>query len=582
LRKGLTIEERDLDFSLANLGEADRQTYAAKVKKSLNYVLSLHLNSALDSTEATELALTTVLRRKGRILEASTRTIEIIKQYGTSDDQGLLRQFIKLKQQIATLATAPSNELSSAEYQRRLANLRSEVNRLDNILARRSALLAPPSPTIELDAIQKQIPDNGVLIEYVLYQPFDPAEPIGDGFSATSGGPAQRFEASRYAAYLFFPDGTIKAVDLGNAAQIDAAIQSFGNLLRAPNSDFSRAPASIQVETTNTRVEAVANNIRELIFDPIAPYIQKQKHLLISPDSQLNRLPFEALQTDDETFLVEQYQISYLNSGRDLLRNNTRSRSNAGDVILANPNYGTSTLAQGPGSVGLNSLGQFAPLPGTAEEVASIAPLLSNATLLTEGNATETALKAVQSPRILHLATHGFFLPDVERQDYADNLGLFASEGPIATRTTTEQTIADPLLRSGLALAGFNSRMGGDDDDGIFTALEAANLNLTGTQLVVLSACDTGLGDIASGEGVYGLRRALSIAGAETQLMSLWQVSDFGTQSLMTHYYENLTSGMGRSEALRTAQLNMIQSDTYAHPYYWAAFILSGDWRPLE
>ena len=265
-----------------------------------------------------------------------------------------------------------------------------------------------------------------------------------------------------------------------------------------------------------------------------------------------------------------------------MLKFENNNVSNAADVIVANPNYGDSALANNLGSVGLDSLGHVAPLPGTAEEVASIAPLLSNATFLTEGNATETALKAIQSPRILHLATHGFFLPDVERPDYHANIGLLASDGPIVTATATEQTIEDPLLRSGLALAGFNPRTSGDED-GVFTALEAANLNLTGTQLVVLSACDTGLGDIASGEGVYGLRRAFSIAGAETQLMSLWQVSDFGTQSLMTNYYENLTSGMGRSEALRTAQLEMINSNSdYAHPYYWAAFILSGDWRPLE
>ena len=117
----------------------------------------------------------------------------------------------------------------------------------------------------------------------------------------------------------------------------------------------------------------------------------------------------------------------------------------------------------------------------------------------------------------------------------------------------------------------------------MFTALEAADLNLLGTQLVVLSACDTGLGEIASGDGVYGLRRAFAIAGAETQLMSLWQVSDFGTKSLMARYYENLIAGRGRSEALRQAQLAMIEAgDEYSWPYYWAAFILAGDWRPLE
>ncbi|NJN21232.1 MAG: CHAT domain-containing protein, partial [Leptolyngbya sp. RL_3_1] len=181
---------------------------------------------------------------------------------------------------------------------------------------------------------------------------------------------------------------------------------------------------------------------------------------------------------------------------------------------------------------------------------------------------------------ILHIATHGFFLANVDRPPPTSRgLGFQSFDNSLVPSAPLTE---NPLLRSGLALAGFNSRRSGDED-GVFTALEASQLNLFGTQLVVLSACETGLGDIANGEGVYGLRRAFAIAGAETQLISLWQVDDFGTQSLMARYYENLTAGMGRSEALRAVQLEMIEAgDRYAHPYYWAAFILAGDWRPLD
>ena len=128
----------------------------------------------------------------------------------------------------------------------------------------------------------------------------------------------------------------------------------------------------------------------------------------------------------------------------------------------------------------------------------------------------------------------------------------------------------------------FNPRRGGSED-GVYTELEASQLNLFGSHCVVLCGCETCRGDISIGEGVYGLRRAFALAGAETQLLSLWQVSDFGTQSLMARYYENLTAGIGRSEALREVQLEMIeQGGEYSHPYYWAAFVLTGDWRPLE
>ncbi|WP_008309756.1 CHAT domain-containing protein [Leptolyngbya sp. PCC 6406] len=208
---------------------------------------------------------------------------------------------------------------------------------------------------------------------------------------------------------------------------------------------------------------------------------------------------------------------------------------------------------------------------------------LNNPTVLDQGRATENALKQVQSPRILHIATHGFFLADVERPN-ADSrgLGLIAGGESLNPSALVGIPIENPLLRSGLALAGFNTRSSGDED-GALTALEASQLNLFGTQLVVLSACDTGLGDVANGEGVYGLRRAFAIAGAETQLLSLWQVDDFGTQSLMARYYEKLMAGMGRSEALRVVQLEMInQGGEYSHPYYWAAFVLAGNWERME
>lgn len=146
-----------------------------------------------------------------------------------------------------------------------------------------------------------------------------------------------------------------------------------------------------------------------------------------------------------------------------------------------------------------------------------------------------------------------------------------------------------PLLRSGLVLAGVKQGRSGPGNDGVLTALEAAGLDLFGTKLVVLSACETGLGDVTSGEGVYGLRRALVLAGSETQVMSLWKVSDNVTRDLMVAYYRRLQAGEGRSEAMRAVQLAMLKGGIKAgasadrrHPYYWAAFIQSGAWAPLD
>ena len=177
--------------------------------------------------------------------------------------------------------------------------------------------------------------------------------------------------------------------------------------------------------------------------------------------------------------------------------------------------------------------------------------------MLAGAEATESELKRVNAPSILHIATHGFFLPSLPG----------ASSG-------------NPLLRSGLALAGANRRNGGDDD-GIFTALEASGLNLWGTRLVTLSACDSGIGEIRSGEGVYGLRRAFVLAGAESLVMSLWAVSDSVTREMMTAFYTGLRHGLGRGEALRQAQLAMLQRNGRSHPFYWASFIQSGEWGNL-
>ena len=180
------------------------------------------------------------------------------------------------------------------------------------------------------------------------------------------------------------------------------------------------------------------------------------------------------------------------------------------------------------------------------------------ARILSGRQATESALKRADAPRVLHIATHGFFLQDA-----------------------ASARIENPLLRSGLALAGANLRARGADD-GIFTALEASGLNLWGTKLVTLSACDTGVGEVKNGEGVYGLRRAFFLAGAESLVMSLWPVSDYMTREMMTTYYTGLKQGLGRGEALRQAQLVMLKRAGRRHPFYWASFIQSGDWKNLD
>ena len=578
LQAGLDIQEWNLDLNLANLADAQRQAYAATISGTTDGAISLHLQAAPNSPEAAQLALTTLLRRKGRILDAGTSSLQLLRQNLTPEDQTTLDQLADVRRELSALTFNPPPNLPPEQYRAQLAQLETDANQLEATLARRSATFRAQSQPVEIAAVQAQIPANGVLVEYVRYRPVNAVE--------------NRWEKPRYAAYLLFSDGNIQAVDLGDAAPIDDAVESFRSLLQDPGANL-RAGARPQIR--RDYVERVTNNIATLVFDPIAPYLSDTQHLLISPDSQLNRLPFEALQTETGgDYLVQQYQISYLNTGRDLVKFGIVPPSSAPAVVLANPDYNSADdsvqIAQASSpddsraiperrSTELSQI-QVGPLPGTAAEVEAIRPLLNDPTILTTTQATENALKTARNPQILHIATHGFFLADVER--IQDSRGGFASiSGDRSFAAPIGGVVENPLLRSGLALAGFNPRISGSED-GVLTALEASELNLSGTQLVVLSACETGLGDVANGEGVYGLRRAFSLAGAETQLMSLWQVSDDGTQNLMARYYEKLMRGMGRSEALRQVQLEAIsQEGKYSRPYYWAAFILAGEWEAL-
>jgi CHAT domain-containing protein len=340
-------------------------------------------------------------------------------------------------------------------------------------------------------------------------------------------------------------------VDLGPAAIIDTQIDALRQALRDPN----RADVAQLARAVDLRV-----------MDPLRPILGDASRLLISPDGELNLVPFEAFMDAQGRYLIERYAVSYLTSGRDLLRMQVARESRTPPVVFADPYFGEPPAnvrppaAPGRGLTTSNrsSESYFAPLAGTAEEARAIKALFPDATLLTRRQATKAALQQLDAPRLLHIASHGFFLQDA---------GSDATE--------------NPLLRSGLALAGANLPHT-TRDPGILTASEASGLNLWGTRLVTLSACDTGLGEVRNGEGVYGLRRAFVLAGAETLVMSLWAVSDYVTRETMTTYYQGLRAGLGRGDALRQAKLAILHRRGREHPFYWASFIQSGEWASLD
>ncbi len=316
-------------------------------------------------------------------------------------------------------------------------------------------------------------------------------------------------------------------------------------------------------------------------------------------------IPFAALPAPSgNQLLSEAIKLRLLTTGRELLDlQQPSSKAKSPPLVVANPSFDRTAAAGASGrsrssadraslasnsekqqrSADLGSL-RWQPLPGTAREGKAIATLI-NAKLLTQEQATAVAVQQQPAPRLLHIASHGFFLPDQPQPRAGDgplNRGGLAGPGGLRSPALQGET---PLLRSGVVLAGANSPLSSSEaDDGYLTALEVAQLDWKGTELVVISACESGKGEIKAGEGVYGLRRAIAVAGARSSLLSLWKVDDQATAAFMESFYSKLKVGMGRAEALAATQQQFRQSTiaSWRHPYVWAAFQLSGDWEAIR
>ena len=327
---------------------------------------------------------------------------------------------------------------------------------------------------------------------------------------------------------------------------------------------------------------AIEDTLRDLLsyqrfFKALKPYTGGISNLYFSADGVYQKLNLYTLYDPaSQRYLLESTTISQLNSLNDLPEPKANPANAGQSALFGFPDYElkhTESPASADPTLASRAVFQDIPeLPGTKQETEAINNLLNSAgqkaSLYLGTQATEEQVKALNSPLILHIATHGFFLPD---EDFKDDKTLGFS---------TMQARQNPLLRSGLLMAGAAARQSSvlKQDDGILTAYEASLLNLQHTDLVTLSACETGLGDLVNGQGVYGLQRAFLTAGARSVMMSLWVVDDEATQQLMTSFYKNYLQQQapaGKREALRKAQLEV--KKRYPHPYHWGAFVLIGN-----
>ena len=429
----------------------------------------------------------------------------------------------------ALASAAWSHGGDTPESQAELRALTMERERLERELARLTS--QTDGSHAGRAEVSDALPEGSVLIDLVRYE---------------ADGPA-------YAAFLLRKGEPLQRIELGPAAPVDSALAAWRLVL----AEHHAMPH---------RVDARGRRFRQLIWDPLADAIPDGARLVVVPDGALAAAPLAPLPLEDGSYLVEHHTIARLSSATELVRE--RAEPGTGALIVGDVSYATDSASDIRGTCGGGSL---VPLPGTAEEGREVARRFTRAhrreplTRLTGAAATETAVaRGMRGRRLVHLATHGFFADPSRCQS------AFAADAEL--RGT------NPLLLSGVVLAPSAEH----GDDGILTAEEVASLDLQQTGLVVLSACETGLGDVHSGEGILGLGRAFSEAGAASLVMSLWAVSDTDTSVLMQSLYAHHLGrqGVDVPEALRRAQVEMIRQarreQGAAYPQTWGAFIATG------
>ena len=560
LTRAFAVSEQRLRREALDFSEARLASFLQLLRADEERLYAL-VRAHPDSADVRRLVLSAALLLKGRSVEETANISRAVYRSLGAEERGTFEQLRSLRTQLASLSLQGPGLLPLRAYQQRLQALAEQGDALEATLARRSAplraLAALPSPADIVDRVAGSLPADGALVEFITYE----ERPLVPGRGAP--GPQRQL---RCLALVLLPDASIRALDLGPAGPIEVAASRLRDALARRDVGFESESAALY----------------QLAFRPLLPLLGDARRVVLSPDGQLSLVPFAALH-DGQRFLVDTHDFTYLTSGKDLLPRPQRSTPATSVVVLADPAF-DAVPPERSGTTGLEGQAlrdwNLVPLPGSREEAEAIQRLLPQAQLFLGPDATRERLLRLPTPGILHLATHGFFLEDAVAPERSRALAKFGAlgEGPLA------QPPPDPLLRSGLLFAGANTqkrRAAGSASSGsaLVTALELAGLDLWGTQLVVLSACDTGRGDVRRGQGIYGLRRAFIVAGAETVVMSLWKVDDTATRVLMETYYRHLLAGLGPATALREA-MREVRTE-HPHPHYWAPFIAMGRDAPL-
>lgn len=552
------------------LTEEEKATfYYTNLKPAFEQYISFIVETSREEKEVIGEIYNYQLALKGLIMYATSKVRESILSSG---DEALIEKYenwISQKEQLAKLFSA--TDVNLTERNKKIDSLTDISNNLEEELSKSSKVFGKNFANRKLtwQDVQKTLKPGEAAVEIVRYRVF----------STDSAGVFT--DEVHYAALIVKADTEDypEMVVMRNGAQMEQKyLANYRNAIK---------------------YKIAENYSYRLFWRPIANRLEGVNKIYLAPDGAYNQISIYTLQNPQtKEYLINEIDLSLVTNTKDLVAEESVNNG-TGSIFFGYPNYnmgtdekvkeekgsggrgmrsgGTGTLERGatiPRGIRGNlvrymrSFNGLAMLPGTKKEVELIDSLYNaqsqNAEIYLLEEAVENKLKEIKNPSTLHIATHGFFL-ELDPTD-----------------ASNDKYVENPLLRSGLVLAGANSfiRTGELDerqgtDDGILTAFEAMNLNLDETDIVVLSACETGLGEIKNGEGVYGLQRAFQIAGADAIIMSMWTVDDAATQELMTTFYEEWLAHGDKRKAFNTAQKRL--KEKYDKPYYWGAFVMVGE-----
>jgi CHAT domain-containing protein len=534
------------------------------------------------SAELKPLTSEVLLNQKGIVYEILTNRSRQMKSGGTTLQDSLN----SIRAQLANAYfTDPANIKNPELHLRYLQFLQAQQERLENQLAHEGYESETPKTPITPTQLCQSLPEDYALVDFWYFPKYN--------FVGEKKGWGTR----QYLAVVYQKNDEPEILQLGEADSLHNRLSELRQAILSTKLDPTHTEQ--QHLTVEAVIKAKGRQLYQRLFKPLLSAIGDKKKVIICADGALHYLPFGVMVDEHDRYLLESYQFHYVSTGRDILQWNKKSLSKGSQpVIIADPDFNFTSSQQitffTPSkpfsreflthssqesrqiSVVSKELARrsrdwrqmgFSQLKYTGPEAVAIDSLLKQKGIATklylQDQAQESVLKSVVSPQILHISTHGFFLPDQPELRKPKEIGGFSSIGEFDRTPALE----NPLLRCGLAFAGANhAESVKEGEDGLATAMEIAGLDLQGyarrgTDLVTLSACLTGVGELRSGEGVYGLHRSFLLAGAKTVLASLWSVPDLETKDLMVEFYRRYLFGenISKSEALRQAQLAVIE-----------------------